>query len=113
MKTYKEFLAEAKLAEEQSYKEFFTAALKKFGVTEPDQLEGDKKKEFFDYVDANWEGENEVDEAAKCDDDEELTEEDDDKEEKSDDDDDDSEDKEEKSDDDDSEDDDEEKEDKE
>ena len=46
---------------EETYKEFFTGALKKFGVTEPDQLEGDKKKEFFDYVDANWEGEKESD----------------------------------------------------
>lgn len=46
---------------EETYKEFFTKALKKFGVTEPDQLEGDKKKEFFDYVDANWEGEKESD----------------------------------------------------
>ena len=46
---------------EETYKEFFSGALKKFGVTEPDQLEGDKKKEFFDYVDANWEGEKESD----------------------------------------------------
>lgn len=55
MKTYKEYLSEAK----QNYKEFFKAAMKKFNVTEPDQLKGEKKKEFFDYVDANWKGENE------------------------------------------------------
>tara|TARA_R110001583_G_scaffold59311_4_gene176525 strand:- start:3026 stop:3634 length:609 start_codon:yes stop_codon:yes gene_type:complete len=36
------------------YQKFFKSALKKFGVTEPDKLEGDKKKEFYDYVDKNW-----------------------------------------------------------
>ena len=41
------------------YQKFFKAALKKFGVDEPDQLEGDKKKEFFDYVDKNWKADNE------------------------------------------------------
>jgi len=45
----------------KEYKAFFKKMLKKFGVTEPDQLEGDKKKEFFDAVDAGWEGDNEND----------------------------------------------------
>ena len=36
---------------------FFKSALKKFGVDSPADLEGDKKKEFFDYVDKNWKGE--------------------------------------------------------
>ena len=36
-------------------------ALKKFGVSEPDELDDDKKKEFYNYVDANWEGDNESD----------------------------------------------------
>jgi hypothetical protein len=35
--------------------------MKKFGISSPDELEGDKKKEFFDYVDANYEAENEAD----------------------------------------------------
>ena len=35
--------------------------LKKFGVSSPDELEGEKKKEFFDYVDKNWEADNETD----------------------------------------------------
>ena len=60
-----ETVAEAK-ADEQSdkqkkYKAFFDKALKKFGVDSPAELEGDKKKEFFDYVDANYEAENEED----------------------------------------------------
>jgi len=41
------------------YKKFFQSALKKFGVTEPDQLEGDKKKEFYDYIDKNWKSDKE------------------------------------------------------
>lgn len=43
------------------YKAFFDKALKKFGVESPAELKGDKKKEFFDYVDANYEAENESD----------------------------------------------------
>lgn len=44
------------------YKKVFNAALKKFGVKSPAELEGDKKKEFFDYVDKNYDaGENEED----------------------------------------------------
>ena len=43
------------------YKAFFDKALAKFGVKSPAELEGDKKKEFFDYVDANYEAENEAD----------------------------------------------------
>ena len=35
--------------------------LKKFGVDSPEDLDGDKKKEFFDAVDAGWEGDNEED----------------------------------------------------
>jgi len=43
------------------YKAFFDKALNKFGVKSPAELKGDKKKEFFDYVDANYEAENETD----------------------------------------------------
>ena len=48
-------------AKQEKYKKFFDAALKKFGVKSPAELEGDKKKEFFDYVDKNYEAENESD----------------------------------------------------
>ena len=43
-----------------AYQKFFMSALKKFGVSSPSELDNDKKKEFFDYVDKNWEGDNEV-----------------------------------------------------
>ena len=47
--------------DKEEYQKFFRAALKKFGVSEPDQLEDDKKKEFYNYVDKNWQGDNESD----------------------------------------------------
>ena len=43
------------------YEKFFRAALKKFGVSEPDKLPDDKKKEFYNYIDANWKGDTESD----------------------------------------------------
>jgi len=46
---------------QKKYKAFFAKALKKFGAKSPAELEGDKKKEFFDYVDANYEADNESD----------------------------------------------------
>jgi len=36
------------------YKKFFQSALKKFGAKSPEDLSGDKKKEFYNYVDKNW-----------------------------------------------------------
>ena len=52
---------EADTVKEGSYEDFFRAALKKFGVSEPDQLEDEEKIKFFNYVDKNWSGENESD----------------------------------------------------
>ena len=49
------------IKEETDYQKFFDSALKKFGVSSPDELEGEKKTEFFDYVDKNWEADNETD----------------------------------------------------
>lgn len=54
MKSFKEYIKESK-----DYDAFFRKALKKFGVSEPDELEGDKEKEFYDYVDKNWKGDKE------------------------------------------------------
>ena len=46
---------EEELSDKQKkYQAFFQKALKKFGVKSPTELTGDKKKEFFDYVDKNW-----------------------------------------------------------
>jgi len=46
---------------QKKYQAFFQKALKKFGVKSPSELEGDKKKEFFDYVDKNYEADKETD----------------------------------------------------
>ena len=50
-----------KAGDKEAYQKFFNAALKKFGVSSPDDLDDDKKKEFYNYVDANWKGDNESD----------------------------------------------------
>ena len=47
--------------DKDEYQKFFNAALKKYGVSEPDELEDEKKKEFYNYIDANWKGDNESD----------------------------------------------------
>jgi hypothetical protein len=43
----------------EAYKKFFQAALKKFDASSPAELDDAKKKKFFDYIDKNWEGDNE------------------------------------------------------
>ena len=53
--------ADEQSEKQKKYQKFFNAALKKFGVKSPAELEGAKKKEFFDYVDKNYEGDNEAD----------------------------------------------------
>jgi hypothetical protein len=54
--TYKEMLEGTKA----EYKKFFDGALKKFGIDSPADLKTpEEKKKFYDYIDANWEGENE------------------------------------------------------
>ena len=47
--------------DKDEYQKFFRGALKKFGVSEPDKLPDEKKKAFYNYVDANWKGDNESD----------------------------------------------------
>jgi hypothetical protein len=47
--------------DKERYQKFFNSALKKFGVNSPAELKGDKKKEFFDYVDKNYEADKEAD----------------------------------------------------
>ena len=39
---------------EGDYEEFFQSAMKKFGIKSPADLDDDKKKEFFNYVDKNY-----------------------------------------------------------
>ena len=50
---------EEKKGDKEAYQKFFNSALKKFGVKSPSELEGDKKKEFYDYVDKNWTADHE------------------------------------------------------
>ena len=46
---------------EGDYEAFFQAAMKKFGISSPDELDDDKKKEFFNYVDKNYKAKKETD----------------------------------------------------
>ena len=48
-----------KEGDKEAYQKFFQKALKKFGVSSPSELKGDKEKEFYDYVDKNWTGDHE------------------------------------------------------
>ena len=47
--------------DKEKYQAFFNKAMKKFGVNSPAELKGDKKKEFFNYVDKNYKGDHEED----------------------------------------------------
>ena len=48
-------------SEETDYEKFFASAMKKFGVSSPIELNPDDTKKFFNYVDKNWEAEEESD----------------------------------------------------
>ena len=54
-----ETLTEEKKGDDDGYDEFFQAALKKFGVKGIGELDKEKKKEFFNYIDKNWKGDEE------------------------------------------------------
>ena len=45
--------------EEGDYEAFFQASMKKFDISSPDELDDDKKKEFFNYVDKNYKAKSE------------------------------------------------------
>ena len=53
---YREPVSEA----DNKYAEFFRSALNKFGVSSPAEL-GDKKKDFYNYVDKNYQAKQETD----------------------------------------------------
>ena len=53
--------ADEQSEKQKKYQAFFNKALKKFGVKSPAELEGEKKKEFFDYVDKHYEADQETD----------------------------------------------------
>jgi hypothetical protein len=63
MEALKKDIAESyKFIDESEYQKYFETMMKKFGVTKPSELKGDKKKEFFNAVDKGWKGEKEVNE---------------------------------------------------
>ena len=47
--------------EENAYEKFFQGAMKKFGINSPDELDDEKKKDFFNYVDKNYKAKKETD----------------------------------------------------
>tara|TARA_Y100001972_G_C7476938_1_gene242580 strand:- start:361 stop:561 length:201 start_codon:yes stop_codon:yes gene_type:complete len=58
----KELVRKVYEEEKTAYQKFFDGALKKFGVSSPaDFKDEEKKKEFFDYVDANYKAKKETD----------------------------------------------------
>lgn len=54
-------------SDKEAYKAFFNKAMKKFDIDDITDLKGAKKKEFFDYVDANWKADKEVKESTQID----------------------------------------------
>lgn len=50
-----------RMLKEETYQEFFNKKLKEYGVSSPDELEDEKKKEFFNMIDKEWKGEKEED----------------------------------------------------
>ena len=46
---------------EGTYKEFFNKMLDKFGVSSPEELDDDEKKDFYDQIDAGWTAKKETD----------------------------------------------------
>ena len=60
---FKGKIADTKIQNEESirtegskeeYEKFFNAALKKFGAKSPAEMDDEKKKKFFNYIDKNW-----------------------------------------------------------
>ena len=47
------------IKEETEYQKFFKTVLDKFDVNSPNELSDEKKKEFFDYIENNWNSESE------------------------------------------------------
>tara|TARA_R110000803_G_scaffold202120_2_gene267128 strand:- start:2384 stop:2686 length:303 start_codon:yes stop_codon:yes gene_type:complete len=48
-----------KLKEDAEYQKFFKSAMNKFDIKSPKDLKGQKKAEFFDYVDQNYKAKSE------------------------------------------------------
>ena len=49
------------ITEDDDYQQFFQSALKKFDASSPADMDNEKKKKFFNYVDKNYDAKNEKD----------------------------------------------------
>ena len=56
-----EDVSEMMFKEDDNYKAFFQKAMKKFGVSSPDQLKPEDKDDFYNYVDRNYKAKKETD----------------------------------------------------
>ncbi len=51
-----------RLQEDTAYQEFFKKAMNKFGINSIGELDGEKKKEFFNFIDKNYKADKETNE---------------------------------------------------
>jgi hypothetical protein len=51
-----------RLQEDTAYQEFFKKAMGKFGINSIGELDGEKKKEFFNFIDKNYKADKEANE---------------------------------------------------
>ena len=51
-----------RLQEDTAYQEFFKKAMDKFGINSIGELDGEKKKEFFNFIDKNYKADKETNE---------------------------------------------------
>jgi len=51
----------SRLIREEDYREFFKKMMKKHGISNPSELDGEKKKAFFNTVDREWKAKKETD----------------------------------------------------
>lgn len=51
-----------RLQEDTAYQEFFKKAMDKFGINSIGELDGEKKKEFFNFIDKNYKADEETNE---------------------------------------------------
>ena len=51
-----------RLQEDTAYQEFFKKAMDKFGISSIGELDGEKKKEFFNFIDKNYKADKETNE---------------------------------------------------
>lgn len=49
-----------RLQEDTAYQEFFKKAMDKFGINSIGELDGEKKKDFFNFIDKNYKADKEA-----------------------------------------------------